>query len=68
MKPEWLIRAEEEQQLLQERITRLSKVLAFGDLSLVDSNDLFEQRKAMIEYNAALSRRIKRHGGTVVST
>lgn len=69
MKPEWLVRAEEEQTQLAGRIKALDAALSRADfvksLTEDDLTDLCDQQAAMHNYNAALSCRIKRNGGTV---
>jgi len=67
--PEWLLRAEAEQEQLWSQLCRLEAALSnekfMGQLEEETRQDLKDQRDGMAQYNAALSRRIKRNGGTV---
>ena len=70
MKADWLLRAEAEQEQLWSQLCRLEAALsneAFMATKLDEESrkDLKDQRDGMAQYNAALSRRIKRNGGTV---
>ena len=69
MKPEWVLRAEAEQEQLWSQLCRLEAALSnenfMGRLEEETRQDLKDQRDGMAQYNAALSRRIKRNGGTV---
>lgn len=70
-KPAWLVRAEAEQKELFGRMAKLDAAI-WGEekkvragISHLDLCDLIDQSRAMAIYNSALSRRIKRNGGTV---
>ena len=69
MKADWLLRAESEQEQLWSQLCRLEAALSnenfMGQLALEVQLDLKDQRDGMAQYNAALSRRIKKNGGTV---
>lgn len=69
MKPMWLVKAEEEQKELAGRAKSLKEALSRKEfvkqMTTDDLADLCYQEVAMHNYNAALSRRIKRNGGTV---
>ena len=69
MKADWLLRAEAEQEQLWSQLCRLEAALSnenfMGQLEEETRQDLKDQRDGMAQYNAALSRRIKRNGGTV---
>ena len=67
MKADWLLRAEAEQEQLWSQLCRLEAALSnenfMGQLDEETRQDLKDQRAGMAQYNAALSRRIKRNGG-----
>ena len=69
MKPEWILRAEAEQHHLWSQLFKLEAALSseafMAKLDEESRKDLKDQRDGMAQYNAALSRRIKRNGGTV---
>lgn len=67
MKADWLLRAEAEQEQLWSQLCRLEAALSNENFQLDEETrqDLKDQRAGMAQYNAALSRRIKRNGGTV---
>lgn len=67
MKADWLLRAEAEQEQLWSQLRRLEAALSNENFKLEEETrqDLKDQRDGMAQYNAALSRRIKKNGGTV---
>lgn len=63
-KPDWLLRVEDEQQQLADRLSRLEQFVSsklFANLSTEEQSELWEQLFAMRRYNRVLLRRLKRY-------
>ena len=63
-KPDWLLRVEDEQQQLADRLSRLEQFVSsklFANLSTEEQSELWEQLFAMQLYSRILLRRLKRY-------